>query len=92
MEEREHVSFQVNRMMLLITSTKCDELYILNENTTGILLSKRRHTYILLQYLKVCPLNPSKTKVNLNYICRSTSQRAETTLRLGYKNLSVNFG
>ena len=89
-EERERVSFQAKRLKLVITSTKYDELYILNENTTRIYFKIRRYTFscsILRFYL----LNPSKTKVNLNYkyIYRFISHLAGTTLRLGYKNLSV---
>jgi hypothetical protein len=70
MDERERVSFQANRLKLDITSRKYEELLILNEDTTRVYFKRRRHTSscnIIRFYL----LNPSKTKVNLNYICRS---------------------
>jgi len=91
MEERERVSFQANRLKLVITYTKYDELYIPNENTTRIYFKRRRHTSscnILRFYL----LNLSKININLNYIRRFISQLSGTTLRLGYKNLPVKVG
>jgi hypothetical protein len=83
-EERKCVSFQANRLKPVITSTKYNELYILNENTTRIYVKRRRHTSscnITRFYL----LNLSKTKVNLNYIGKLISQLAGTTRSLGYK-------
>jgi hypothetical protein len=40
MEEREYVSFQANLLKPFVTSTKYNELYILNENTTIIYVKK----------------------------------------------------
>jgi len=89
MEEGERVSFEASQLKLVITSTKYDELYILSDNTTRIYFKRRRRTSSS-NILRFCLLNPSKTKANLNYTRRFISQLAETTLRLGYKNLSVN--
>jgi hypothetical protein len=38
MEKRDHVSFQANRLKLVITSTKYDELYILTRRQTEFTL------------------------------------------------------
>jgi hypothetical protein len=89
MEERGRVSSY--RLKLDITSTDCDELCILNENPARIYFKRRRHTSFC-SVLRFYLLNPSKTKVSLNYTYRFTSHLAGTTIRLGYKNLSVSVG